>query len=921
MSQYGIKIKNISAAMLYEVNIGIRDYFTYTDAMLNNSLFSEYLKKNGLKIYKEETTRDVICLDFDFGSLSFDEDLKRIKSIFEKVDVETDIESYQRIEEIVQSIKSKEYLYDTKSRDELRDLMYNKGVKVTYQTKNKDGTIKNKKTINYKMLYRTSAKAKLGQVIFIKDSLYDNAYDWLTMGLGNKLPDENAKIVELSAYAPLTTSTIIGTMHIPVQDILILKDQESIFKTKANVVKATGEKESKHCIVSLEDYEIKNILWDGMALIDESCFHNVHPIYFNSFGGTPKLNAMALLRNHFFKTCGFKSKLQLFFKDYCSQNHFDYDTFQVQDMFGNYHYVKDIKMITTDNSIKWKKFMNIMGTSPNEAYKYWCNRIIQDGCHWGIVKTDHPSKLGRFQQLSYQMINTLPCTEDEISKIATDSIEYVETLKNNNETFNEFLKQNSNKVNHYEMLSALYEHNKNFADSKWFRYEKKEIIKNYLNRLRKGKIFVNGDNLTVCGNPYALLLHAVNQDWQSDPTLKREPNTIQCYTTRFNNDEYLAAFRNPHNSPNNVMYLHNIHSYEMARYFPFSENIMAVNCIETDVQDRANGEDFDSDFNLVTNNSTMVECAKRCYTNFPTIVNAIKESGVTYSNTKSEYARMDNKLAKSRIGIGYSSNLAQLAITYYWTETSKKNPDNFRLRELYDNFIILSVLAQVIIDGCKREYEIDAMSEINRISKMDCMNLKKTKCVEGKKISTKCDFPKFMKYTKEIKTTKDGKELPNEEIISARSKLNIRINNDLICPMNWLEDCLDHIHNNKNTATIDMDKFVLKIEGRSNTRQISKIQSLVEEYDTFVKKANIMSTNNDDYYDALIKKTEDVIERLGKIKISNLATINSLIRSAFDLKQHGNTKKYNTSKYKRKLLNLLFQMDKLKFLSNFESNC
>ena len=52
MSEYGIKIKNISAGMLYDVNLGTRDYFTYTDAMFNNSLFSFFLQKNGLNIYK-----------------------------------------------------------------------------------------------------------------------------------------------------------------------------------------------------------------------------------------------------------------------------------------------------------------------------------------------------------------------------------------------------------------------------------------------------------------------------------------------------------------------------------------------------------------------------------------------------------------------------------------------------------------------------------------------------------------------------------------------------------------------------------------------------------------------------------------------------------------------------------------------------
>ena len=40
---------------------------------------------------------------------------------------------------------------------------------------------------------------------------------------------------------------------------------------------------------------------------------------------------------------------------------------------------------------------------------------------------------------------------------------------------------------------------------------------------------------------------------------------------------------------------------------------MAVNCIHTDIQDRANGCDFDSDFFFVTNNEVMVKSAKAAY--------------------------------------------------------------------------------------------------------------------------------------------------------------------------------------------------------------------------------------------------------------------------------------------------------------------
>ena len=253
----------------------------------------------------------------------------------------------------------------------------------------------------------------------------------------------------------------------------------------------------------------------------------------------------------------------------------------------------------------------------------------------------------------------------------------------------------------------------------------------------------------------------------------------------------------------------------MDKYFAFSKNIIAVNCIHTDIQDRANGMDEDSDFMLVTNQSTMVKCAERCYRDFYTIVNALQESGITYNNTKKDYAAMDNKFSKSRMGIGYSSNLAQLAMTYYWTELQKDGPDEKKLKELYDNFIILSVLAQVIIDGCKREYEIDGNKEIDRISKLPCMNIKRIVgyTESGKPKYKKYDFPEFMKYTREIKYTKDGKELPQEEVDESKNKLKSRINRELLCPMNWLEDWINKIQNASTVETIPTEYFFVKMDG------------------------------------------------------------------------------------------------------------
>ncbi len=58
---------------------------------------------------------------------------------------------------------------------------------------------------------------------------------------------------------------------------------------------------------------------------------------------------------------------------------------------------------------------------------------------FGIVKTDHESKLGDVQQMSYQMLNTLPCTKDDVKDIAAYSVNYVELLKSDDQEFEKFL--------------------------------------------------------------------------------------------------------------------------------------------------------------------------------------------------------------------------------------------------------------------------------------------------------------------------------------------------------------------------------------------------------------------------------------------------------------------------------------------------
>lgn len=228
---------------------------------------------------------------------------------------------------------------------------------------------------------------------------------------------------------------------------------------------------------------------------------------------------------------------------------------------------------------------------------------------------------------------------------------------------------------------------------------------------------------------------------------------------------------------------------------------------------------------------------------------------------------------------------------------------------------------QVIIDSCKRLYEIDGVKEIDRISKLPCMSMKKEVIDKnGNKKIKKCDFPEFMKYTREIAVTKDGKELPQEDIEESKNKLKGRINKDLVCPMNWLQEWLDKIQGASTKVTTPTENFFIKMKGRANNRQMSNIVLLIDEYDSFTKSINQINEEHSDYCNQLKDKSQEILEELSSIKIGNIVTINRLIELSFGIsKEVGNSFKrdYSPEKYSRKILNLLYKMNKEKFLLNF----
>ncbi|MBO5024508.1 MAG: hypothetical protein J6D11_09450, partial [Clostridia bacterium] len=112
---------------------------------------------------------------------------------------------------------------------------------------------------------------------------------------------------------------------------------------------------------------------------------------------------MALLRNRFFKSCAFCTRLQNWFKDN--------DITQIRQLGGytTARKVSDIKLVITESSLKYLKFVP-KGKFLEEGFRTWLDNVYEgkDTSAFGVVKTDRlPSNMGG--AMTYTALRKILC--------------------------------------------------------------------------------------------------------------------------------------------------------------------------------------------------------------------------------------------------------------------------------------------------------------------------------------------------------------------------------------------------------------------------------------------------------------------------------------------------------------------------------
>lgn len=610
---------------------------------------------------------------------------------------------------------SKKYNDFAMSKKELRDYLY------------ENGFIHNgKKYVRYQ---RSSGSARLGNCLFINEKYYKKMIKFSNMGL-NFEDGEPCDDASLFAYQSLTLSTKLDDIIIMPNEILLIDDQCTSFNAMASL---TQINERGKVYVETKEIEHRQDIWDGQSLLDRSVFD------FHGYSD----KGMLLLRNHFFKSACFNTNIQ----EYYAEHGID----KVTDMFGRELDAKNIKLITTPNSVKALKF-SYKKQNNEKMYDYWLKKIVD----FGLVKYEKPSKFGSYNRTAYQMINSLPFGRRDISEIMKEEIDYINLINNDVAVFRHRLSISQPKTN-YSFVMNMITVNDDIKNTKIYKDARRKVVDSHKKKLLLGKIRIaNTDYFTMVSMPYEML------EYSAFGELNPIMNGYTMYTKYFEDGEELTGFRNPHVMSSNVAYIKNEYHEVFNKYFNFTNNIVILNCWDNDITSRLQGADFDSDTVLLTSNPVILKRAKEVI-NHPTPVNGIQASKIQRYYKSKDFSDVDYTISTNKIG--EIINLSQLFNSHYWSTSSKSKKDLY-----YDCASMLSSMSQVEIDKAKKLFDFSMVSAMKHIKNLSGVNAN----VKPNFFRYIVDKPKLCEFT-EFETPMDYVYDEVKKIASAKRSKNVPI--------------------------------------------------------------------------------------------------------------------------------------------------
>lgn len=602
--------------------------------------------------------KDGICIGVKVGDITEDDN----EIIWDGVPKYFEYDAEKRIIKLVKTIPT------LMSRSDIRYDLYENGF-----------VCNGIKYVRYK---RSSGSSRVGKCLFIDEALYPAMHKWELCGLKIKEGDK-IDLAAFEAYISLPSSSCIDTLELRPENILVMDDYESEFED--DVVAVYGEGED--FVAKEERVKIKNSIWDGQSLLDISMFNEHYTD-----------RTMLLLRNRFFKSASFKTRIQDWFRDNGIT-----DVSQLNG-YTRATCIEDIKLITTPSSIKYVKFGTI---------DQWLDNLHTT---FGIVKYEKPTKYldGKMVQAHYQLLNTLQLSKEEVQELLKPNFDYLNLIRKDPAVMRYHLKypyalagNDEPCMNRDEVIMKVMGMNSKFVDTKMYNDFRKELTKAMLKEYRKGHIWISGNYETLIGNGIEMLQAAIGQ-FNGESIL----GVGNVHTKRFEFGQRLLGTRSPHINSGDVLLVNNVDNELYEKYFVSSKEVVHINTIGENILQRLQGADFDSDCILLTDNPILINSAEKNYKRFRVPTSFIQAKKIQWEYTAKSKAQLDINTSVNLIG--QIVNLSQYLNSVMWEniyhdlqsgidiDTAFKNQS-----ELYDNICILSAASGSEIDKAKKMFDVN----------------------------------------------------------------------------------------------------------------------------------------------------------------------------------------------------------------------
>lgn len=630
------------------------------------------------------------------------------------------------------------------------------------------------KTEHYVRYKRSASSAREGKCLFIAEDLQSKMEKWSFCGLNQpKYVD-----TKWEAYVSLTLSGIMEhTITLKANEILIMKDAESKVMPAENCVAVQYDDNTKKYETKRNVFTVKNTIWDGEALLDESVFLG-NPVYSNEH--------MMLLRSNFFKSCAFRTKLQKWFID----NEVDMNAKAMDVLNGETLVddakVSDIKLIITESSLKYLKFYESKKDPLKNGFRQWFKyaRVNNKGkvnsddeIEFGVVKTDLAVK--KSVRASYQLLNTLGLTQKEfhefMDKYDTEFRNCLESPKaffdflnyqKDTAELEDFTEDEENIIigdqtldeenittedqtlDEYELsfsLKGAYEtrairnmykiYGEGCQNFKLYKDYRNRRLRAYKNKIKSGHMPIEGTYLTLFGNPAEFLYATIHEEYCPDNESKLEfkkngKNHVievikgNCvYTKYYDQGKDIFAIRYPHITMGNIFCTQNM-QFEGEEetfydtYFDLGMSIVCINSIGNVILDRLNGADFDSDMILVSDNGIIINAAKNQMDKFPVPINKVSEIANDENESKKELDYLIDLSDKDNKimdnKLGLIVNLATYMNGEYWTFNKPGEIINLEKNGEYNEIAKLEVLSNIEVDRAKKDFPPVAIGKLKK---------------------------------------------------------------------------------------------------------------------------------------------------------------------------------------------------------------